>query len=52
MRNILYELAAIILLFWGIGFYVFNVGAVIHILLLVAVLSTAYNFFQKKEIAE
>ena len=52
MRNILYELAAILLLFWAVGFYVCNVGSVIHILLFIAVVSIAYNFFKKKEIAE
>ena len=52
MGNILYVLAAILILFWAVGFYVFNVGAIIHILPVIAAVSIGYKFFEKKEIAE
>ncbi len=39
MGNLLYIVAVILVLFWAIGFFAYSVGAVIHILLVLAIVS-------------
>lgn len=39
MGNILYILALILIIGWAIGFFAFNAGAIIHILLVIAVIA-------------
>jgi hypothetical protein len=39
MGNILYVVAVILIIFWAIGFFAYSVGAVIHLLLVLAVIS-------------
>jgi hypothetical protein len=36
MRSFLYVLAAVLLIFWAIGFYSTNAGSIIHILFVMA----------------
>ncbi len=38
MGNILYTVAVILVILWAIGFFVFSLGAIIHILLVIAVI--------------
>jgi len=39
MRNLLYIVAVVLVLGWAIGFFVYSVGAIIHVLLVIAVIS-------------
>ncbi len=39
MGNSLYIVGALMILLWGIGFFVYGVGVVIHLLLLFAVIA-------------
>ena len=39
MRNLLYVVALILVFGWILGFFVYNVGGVIHILLVIAIIS-------------
>jgi len=39
MGNILYTVAVILIIFWAIGFFAYSAGAIIHILLVFAVIS-------------
>ena len=39
MGSFLYVLAAILIIFWAIGFYGTNVGSIIHILFVMAVIA-------------
>lgn len=39
MRIYLYVLAAVMIIFWAIGFYSTNAGSIIHILLVMAVIA-------------
>jgi hypothetical protein len=39
MENFLYILAVIFVIAWAIGFFVYSLGALIHILLVLAVIS-------------
>jgi len=39
MRNILYVVAVILIIFWAIGFFAYSLGSIIHILLVLAIIS-------------
>jgi hypothetical protein len=39
MNNLLYIIAVLLIIFWALGFFAFNAGAVIHILLVIAVVA-------------
>jgi len=39
MNNLLYFIAVILIIFWLLGFYVYSLGALIHILLVIAVIA-------------
>jgi hypothetical protein len=39
MSNLLYLIAVILIIFWIIGFFAFNFGGLIHILLVIAIIS-------------
>ncbi|MGC4039263.1 MAG: lmo0937 family membrane protein [Flavobacterium sp.] len=37
MQNLLYSIVILLLIFWALGFFIYNTGNVIHLLLLAAV---------------
>jgi hypothetical protein len=39
MNNILYIIAVVLIIFWALGFFVYSVGYLIHILLIIAVIA-------------
>ncbi|MGE5393419.1 MAG: lmo0937 family membrane protein [Candidatus Saccharibacteria bacterium] len=39
MGNLLYVIAVILIIIWALGFFAYNVGSVIHILLVVAIIA-------------
>ncbi|MEO8254447.1 MAG: lmo0937 family membrane protein [Flavobacterium sp.] len=39
MGNLLYLVAVILVIFWALGFFVYSVGSLIHILLVIAVIA-------------
>jgi len=39
MRGLLYTIALILVIAWAIGFFAYSAGAVIHLLLIIAVVS-------------
>lgn len=39
MGNLLYIVAIIMIIFWAVGFFAYSVGAIIHILLVLALIS-------------
>lgn len=39
MGNLLYTIAVILVIFWAIGFIGYNVGGLIHVLLVIAIIS-------------
>jgi hypothetical protein len=43
MGDILYGIAIVLVLLWAIGFFVFSIGAIIHLLLVVAVISVIFR---------
>jgi hypothetical protein len=43
MRNLLYFIAVILVIGWAIGFFVYSAGALIHLLLVIALISIILN---------
>lgn len=39
MNNLLYVVAVLLIIFWATGFFAYNVGSIIHILLVIAVIA-------------
>ena len=39
MGNLLYLIAVILVIFWAIGFFAYSAGAIIHLLLILALVS-------------
>ncbi len=39
MGNLLYLVAVVLIIAWAIGFFAYSVGAIIHILLVIAVIA-------------
>jgi hypothetical protein len=46
MSNLLYIIAVILIIFWAIGFFAYGVGAIIHVLLVIAVISILLRVIQ------
>jgi hypothetical protein len=44
MRNLLYYIAVILVIGWAIGFFGYSAGALIHLLLVIALISIILNF--------
>lgn len=45
MGNILYIVAVVMILIWAIGFFAYSVGAIIHMLLVLALISVLIKIF-------
>jgi hypothetical protein len=50
MSNLLYTIAIIFIIFWGVGFFVYSAGALIHILLVLAVIAILLRLIQGKQV--
>lgn len=46
MSGILYTIAIILLILWAIGYFAFSAGAIIHILLVIAVIAILLRLIQ------
>lgn len=46
MGNILYTIAVLLLIAWAIGFIGYNAGAIIHILLVIAIIAVILKIIQ------
>jgi hypothetical protein len=49
MNNLLYNVAVVLILFWAIGFFAYNAGNIIHILLVLAVISVLLRIIQGRK---
>jgi hypothetical protein len=49
MNNLLYIIAVILIIFWAIGFFAYSVGAIIHFLLVIAVISILIRVIQSRK---
>ena len=50
MGNLLYTIAIILIIFWAIGFFAYSAGAVIHILLVIAIIAVLLRLIQGRKI--
>ena len=46
MSNLLYLIALVVVIFWGIGFFAYSLGSIIHILLVLAVISILFQIIK------
>lgn len=50
MNNLLYILAVLLLIAWAIGFVGYNLGNIIHILLVIALISVILRIIKTKSL--
>lgn len=50
MGNLLYVAAVILVILWAIGYLGYNAGAIIHILLVIALISILLRLIQGKKV--
>jgi hypothetical protein len=50
MSNILYTIAIVLIIMWAIGFFAYNAGGIIHILLIIAVIAILLRLIQGKRV--
>jgi len=50
MGNLLYVIAVILIVGWAIGFFAYNLGSIIHILLVIAIISLIVRVIQGRKI--
>lgn len=50
MGNLLYAVAVILIIFWAIGFFAYSAGAIIHILLVIAIIAILLRIIQGNKI--
>jgi hypothetical protein len=48
MGNLLYLVVVILVIGWALGFFVYNVGGLIHILLVIAVIAIVFRLISGK----
>ncbi|MCF8449907.1 MAG: lmo0937 family membrane protein [Taibaiella sp.] len=46
MGGLLYIIAVVLVIFWAIGFFAYSAGAIIHILLVIAVISILFRLIR------
>lgn len=50
MQNLLYSIAVIMVILWALGFFVYSAGALIHILLVIAVIAVIFRLIGGKSV--
>lgn len=46
MSNLLYAIAVILVIAWALGFFVYSVGSLIHLLLVIAVIAIVFRLIR------
>jgi hypothetical protein len=52
MGNILYLIAVFLIIFWAVGFFAYSAGAIIHLLLVLAVIAFLVRVFTGNSIVK
>jgi hypothetical protein len=52
MGNILYIVAVVLVILWAIGFFAYSTGAIIHILLVIALISLLLRIIAGEKIVK
>lgn len=50
MGNLLYIIAVVLIILWAVGYFAFSAGAIIHILLVIAVITVLLRIIQGEKI--
>jgi hypothetical protein len=50
MGNLLYIIAVVLIILWAVGYFAFSAGAIIHILLVIAVITILLRIIQGEKI--
>jgi len=50
MGNLLYIVAVVLIIAWGIGFYGYQTGGIIHILLVIALIAIIFRIIKGERI--
>ena len=50
MSNLLYAIAVILLIAWALGFFVYSVGSLIHILLVIAIVAVVFRLIRGERV--
>jgi hypothetical protein len=50
MSNLLYAIAVILLIAWALGFFVYSLGNLIHILLVIAVVAIIFRLIRGERV--
>ncbi|MBN8641644.1 MAG: lmo0937 family membrane protein [Flavobacteriales bacterium] len=50
MQNLLYTIAVVLVILWALGFFVYSLGNIIHILLVIAVIAIILRLIKGKEL--
>jgi len=50
MNKLIFTIATILIIFWGVGYYIYDVGPMIHILLITAVIAVMIRINQVNNI--
>ncbi|WP_438966622.1 lmo0937 family membrane protein [Flavobacterium sp.] len=50
MQNLLYTAAVVLIICWALGFFVYNFGSLVHILLVIAALAVLLRIIKGKKI--
>ena len=48
MGNLLYIIAVVLIICWAIGFFAYGAGAIIHVLLVIAVIAILLKFIRRE----
>jgi hypothetical protein len=49
MGSLLYLIAVLLIIFWAIGFFAYNAGGLIHILLIIAIIAILLKVIRRAE---
>lgn len=52
MNNLLYVLAMILVIIWAIGFLAYGAGAIIHVLLVIAIIAVLLRLIRGDDISK
>ncbi len=50
MGNLLYLIAVVMIILWAVGFFAYNTGGIIHVLLVIAIIAVLLRIIQGKKI--
>ena len=50
MGNLLYVVAVVLIIAWGIGFIGYSAGGIIHVLLVIAVIAIIFRVIQGRKV--